>query len=163
MSVWVLRELGRASDLLPKAYYLRVFRVLSEGAFNGRSGFLSASKVQESVPTRYATTQAETESTPRVTCGLRPGQSLCGPCWANRAHNPTMPYFSLLIVLCCDIFYHRVGEAEYSGGWLLALISVALSVVGLLILHWGWLGVLLLQAVLFFALSIWNMRSKKRP
>ena len=74
-----------------------------------------------------------------------------------------MPYFSLLIVLCCAIFYHRVGEAEYSGGWLLALISVALSVVGLLILNWGWLGLLLLQAVLFFALSIWNMRSNKRP
>ena len=74
-----------------------------------------------------------------------------------------MPYFSLLIVLCCAIFYYRVGEAEYSGGWLLALISVALSVVGLLILHWSWLGVLLLQAAQFFALSIWNMRTKKRP
>ena len=88
---------------------------------------------------------------------------MCGPDRANPAHNATMPYFSLLIVLCCAIFYYRVGEAEYSGGWLLALISVALSVVGLLILHWGWLRVLLLQAALFFALSIWNMRSQKRP
>ena len=87
----------------------------------------------------------------------------CGQAAANQAHNPTMPYFSVLIVLCCAIFYYRVGEAEYSGGWLLALISVVLSVVGLLILHWSWLGVLLLQAGLFFALSIWNMRSKKGP
>jgi hypothetical protein len=74
-----------------------------------------------------------------------------------------MPYFSLLIVLCFAIFYYRVGEAEYSSGGLLALISVALSVLGLLLLHWGWLGILLLQAALFFALSLWNMRSKPRP
>jgi len=74
-----------------------------------------------------------------------------------------MPYFSLLMVLCFAVFYYRVGETEYNGGWLLALISVALSVVGLLILHWGWLGLVLLQAALFFALSIWNMRSKKGP
>lgn len=74
-----------------------------------------------------------------------------------------MPYFSLLIVLCFAIFYYRVGEAEYSSGGLLALISVALSVLGLLLLHWGWLGILLLQAALFLALSLWNMRSKPRP
>jgi hypothetical protein len=74
-----------------------------------------------------------------------------------------MPYFALLVVLCCATFYYWVGEAEYNGGWVLALISVMLSVLALLVLHWGWLGVLLLQAALFFALSIWNMRSKKRP
>jgi len=74
-----------------------------------------------------------------------------------------MPYWSLLIVLCFAIFYHRVGEAEYSSGGLLALISVVLSVVALLILRWGSLGILLLQAALFFALSRWNMRSKPRP
>jgi len=83
--------------------------------------------------------------------------------WAGQpVGDLTMPYFSLLIVLCCAIFYYRVGEAEYSGGWLLALISVALSVVSLL-LHWGWLGVFFLQAGLFLGLSIWNMRPKKGP
>jgi len=74
-----------------------------------------------------------------------------------------MPYFSLLIILCCAIFYYRLGEAEYGGGWLLALVSVVLSVVSLLVLHWGWRGTLLLQAGLFVALWVWNMRSSKRP
>lgn len=98
-----------------------------------------------------------------MTSGLRAGHNLmCAGCGQSDA-NPTMPYYSLLIVLCFAIFYHRVGESEYSNGWPLALISVALSVVGLLILHWGWLGVFLLQAALFLALSIWNVRSKKRP
>jgi hypothetical protein len=73
-----------------------------------------------------------------------------------------MPYLTLLIALCFAVFYYRLGEAEYGGGWLLALVSVALSVVGLFALHLGVLGNLLLQGGLFVALWIWNMR-KLRP
>lgn len=73
-----------------------------------------------------------------------------------------MPYLTLLIALCFAIFYHRLGEAEYGGGWLLTLVSVVLSVVGLLVLHFGVPGNLLLQGGLFVALWIWNMRTPKR-
>lgn len=74
-----------------------------------------------------------------------------------------MPYLTLLIVLCCAIFYYRLGEAEYKSGWLPALASVALSAAGLFVLHLGTWGNLLLQAGLFLALWAWNMRPSKRP
>ena len=59
-----------------------------------------------------------------------------------------------------NLFYYRVGEQEYSSGGLLALISVALWVIGILVLKFGWLGNLLLQVGLFFALTSWNMMRK---
>jgi hypothetical protein len=68
-----------------------------------------------------------------------------------------MPYTSLLLILCCGIFYYRLGESEYGSCGLLALVSVALWVVGVFLFKFGWLGNLLLQAGLFFALTVWNM------
>ena len=69
-----------------------------------------------------------------------------------------MPYLTLLLIICCAVFYYRVGEQEYGSGGLLALISVVLWVVGILAFRFGWLGNLLLQVGLFFALTLWNMR-----
>jgi hypothetical protein len=71
-----------------------------------------------------------------------------------------MPYLTLLLVICCGVFYYRVGESEYGSGELLALISVALWLIGIFLFKFGWLGNLLLQVALFFALSAWNMRRK---
>ena len=71
-----------------------------------------------------------------------------------------MPYLTLLIIICCAVFYYRVGEAEYGSGHLLALISVALWVTGAFLFKFRWPGNLLLQVGLFFALSLWNMRRK---
>jgi hypothetical protein len=68
-----------------------------------------------------------------------------------------MPYTSLLLIVCCAVFYHRVGEQEYGTGGLLALVSVALWGGGIFLFKFGWLGNLLLQVGLFFALSLWNM------
>lgn len=73
-----------------------------------------------------------------------------------------MPYTTILLIVCCAVFYYRVGEFEYgSGGWL-ALLSVALWAVGILALRFGWLGNLLVQAGLFLGLTIWNMTRQKR-
>ena len=71
-----------------------------------------------------------------------------------------MPYTTILLMICCGVFYYRVGEQEYSSGGLLALISVALWVIGILLLKCGWLGNLLLQVGLFLALTCWNMMRK---
>ena len=71
-----------------------------------------------------------------------------------------MPYLTLLIILCCAVFYYRVGESEYGLGEWLALMSVALWVIGIFLFKFGWLGNLLLQLVLFFALCAWNMKRK---
>jgi len=68
-----------------------------------------------------------------------------------------MPYTSLLLIICCAVFYYRLGEAEYGSGWLLALVSVALWAVGIFLFKFGWVGNLLLQVGLFFALTVWNM------
>ena len=72
-----------------------------------------------------------------------------------------MPYTTILLIVCCAVFYYRVGEFECgSGGWL-ALLSLALWAVGIFALHFGWLGNLLLQAGLFLGLTIRNMTRQK--
>jgi len=73
-----------------------------------------------------------------------------------------MPYTAILLIICCAVFYYRVGEMEYASGWLLALVSVALWLVGSYALGLGWLGNLLLQVGLFFALTFWNMSRRQR-
>lgn len=73
-----------------------------------------------------------------------------------------MPYTTILLIVCCAVFYYRVGESEYNTGWGLALVSVTLWVVGSFALHLGWLGSLLIQTGLFVALTIWNMMRRER-
>jgi len=73
-----------------------------------------------------------------------------------------MPYGLILIVLCCAIFYYRVGEQEYGGGWLLAIISVALFLIGTIAFGLGLIGNLLVQVALFFALTFYNMKRKPK-
>lgn len=72
-----------------------------------------------------------------------------------------MPYTTILLIVCCAVFYYRVGESEYGSGGLLALASVALWVVGSFALGFGWLGNLLVQVGLFFALTVWNMMRRQ--
>jgi hypothetical protein len=73
-----------------------------------------------------------------------------------------MPYTTILLIICCGVFYYRVGESEYGRGALLALASVALWVLGSYALRFGWLGNLLVQVGLFFALTFWNTQRAKR-
>lgn len=71
-----------------------------------------------------------------------------------------MPYTSFLLIICFAVFYYRVGESEYGSGGLLALISVTLWLIGGYALGFGWLGNILVQVALFFALTGWNMRRR---
>ena len=69
--------------------------------------------------------------------------------------------YTILLIVCCAVFYYRVGEFESgSGGWL-ALLSLALWAVGIFALRFGWLGNLLVQVGLFLGLTIWNMTRQK--
>ncbi len=72
-----------------------------------------------------------------------------------------MPYTTILLIVCCAVFYYRVGESEYGSGGLLALASVALWVVGSLALGFGALSNLLVQVGLYFALTVWNMMRRQ--
>ena len=73
-----------------------------------------------------------------------------------------MPYTTILLIVCCAVFYYRLGEFEYGSGGLLALASVALWVIGTFALGFGLLGNLLVQVGLFFALTVWNMMRRER-
>jgi hypothetical protein len=73
-----------------------------------------------------------------------------------------MPYTTLLLIICCAVFYYRVGEQEYGSGGLLALVSVVLWGIGILVFRLGGVGNLLLQAGLFLALTLWNMSGTRR-
>jgi len=75
---------------------------------------------------------------------------------------PDMPYTTILLIICCAVFYYRLGEFEYGSGGLLALASVALWVIGSFALRFGWFGNLLVQVGLFFALTVWNIMRRKR-
>ena len=73
-----------------------------------------------------------------------------------------MPYTTILLIVCCAVIYYRIGESEYGRGALLALASVALWVLGSYVLRFGWLGNLLVQVGLYFALTFWNIQRAKR-
>jgi len=75
---------------------------------------------------------------------------------------PDMPYTTILVIICCAVFYYRLGEFEYSSGGPLALASVALWLIGTLAFRFGWLGNLLVQVGLFFALTVWNIMRRER-
>ncbi len=73
-----------------------------------------------------------------------------------------MPYTTLLLIICCAVFYYRVGESEYGSGELLALISVLLWLLGMFAFQFGWIANLLLQVGLFVGLTVWNMRQRPK-
>jgi len=71
-------------------------------------------------------------------------------------------YTTILLIICCAVFYYRLGEFEYGSGGLLALASVALWVIGIFAFRLGWIGNLLVQVGLFFGLTVWNMIRRER-
>ena len=73
-----------------------------------------------------------------------------------------MPYTTILLIICCAVFYYRIGEQEYGSGGVLALVSVVLWMTGQFALGFGWLANLLVQVGLFFALTFWNMSRRTR-
>ncbi len=72
-----------------------------------------------------------------------------------------IPGFGLLIMLGCAAFYYKVGEAEYSSGFLPAAVSILLWLGSAYFLHWEIPGCVLGQAGLFAALTAWNMLRSK--
>ncbi len=66
----------------------------------------------------------------------------------------------VLVIAGCAIAYYRIGEIEYSRGFLVAAVSVFISVVTFHGLRWSLTGVLLAQLGLFIILTIINLRRK---
>lgn len=70
--------------------------------------------------------------------------------------------FGWLIMICCVVFFYRIGEQEYNGSPVPALISFALWLFGSFVLGVGIIINLVLQAGLFLGLTVWNFRRGPR-
>jgi hypothetical protein len=79
-------------------------------------------------------------------------------------YNP-YEYFPVLVGLALGIvfavFFYRVGEIEYEKGTLICLVSIAISVVVSFLLHWGALGGVTSQLLLFLAMWVFNVQRNK--
>jgi hypothetical protein len=71
-----------------------------------------------------------------------------------------VPYFPILIIVICAVFFHRAAEFENESGSLWAGLSLLISAVTWFLFHWGWLGCLLGQAALFVGITIFRMLRK---
>lgn len=70
--------------------------------------------------------------------------------------------FGWLIMFCCIVFFYRVGEQEYDGSPIPALISLGLWLLGSFALGFGMIVNLVLQVALFLGLTAWNIRRGPR-
>jgi hypothetical protein len=70
-----------------------------------------------------------------------------------------------LYILACVILYYRVGDQEYGKGFMWALISFFISILTTVVVPLGTFGFLMAQALIFAAMTAYNMRreSQKLP
>jgi hypothetical protein len=73
-----------------------------------------------------------------------------------------MYYVSLLIILACAVAYYHIGEMEYQKGFLLAAVSLLVSVVTFFWLKWWWLPGIGAQVGIFIVLTVANICRKDR-
>jgi len=71
-----------------------------------------------------------------------------------------MPYFTILLVSICAVFFYRAAELENESTLLWTGMSVVISAAALFFLHWGWLGCLLGQIGLFVGITVFRMLRK---
>ena len=72
-----------------------------------------------------------------------------------------VPYLSILVAVCCAIFFFRVAEYERLSALSWALGSAGVSA-GLILLGWGG-GVMLLAQVALFGILWWYNAQRKEP
>lgn len=63
--------------------------------------------------------------------------------------------FSLFLCIACVVFFYKLGDTEYTSGFIMAVISFALWVAGAFV--FGFFGAALGQIGLFAALTIINI------
>ena len=67
---------------------------------------------------------------------------------------------NLGIMVVSAYLYYRIGRAEYGQGYLIALISIILSITSITLLRIGVYGLLALQGLPYIGLTIWNIKHK---
>jgi hypothetical protein len=71
-----------------------------------------------------------------------------------------MPYFEIMVIVACAIFFHRAAEFENESSLVWTGLSLVISVVTFFVFHWGWLGCLLGQAGLFAGITTFRVLRK---
>ena len=69
--------------------------------------------------------------------------------------------FNFLILIAFAIFYNRAAESEDAPAILWTALSIAISVLTWLVLHWGMLGMILGQVALFIGISLFRALRKE--
>ena len=67
-----------------------------------------------------------------------------------------IPYFQIILLLCCAIFYHRAAVFENESPFLWAALSVLTFLLTWLVLGYAWLGCLLGQLALLAAITLYR-------
>src|SRR5665213_3306880 len=67
-----------------------------------------------------------------------------------------MPYFSILIIATCAIFFYRAAEFEDESTLIWCGLSVTISVATFFWLHWSWLGIILGQVALYVGITLFG-------
>lgn len=71
-----------------------------------------------------------------------------------------MPYLPIVVCVAFAVFFYRAAEFEDEPAFIWCGLSVVISVLALLWLHWGWMGIILSQAALFAGITIVRMLRK---
>lgn len=71
-----------------------------------------------------------------------------------------MNYLPLVALVVFAVVFYRAGKMEHSWGLLWATLSLAISILTLFALHWGWIGFFGGQAALFMGITFYRMRQK---
>ncbi len=90
---------------------------------------------------------------------------------ANKAGETLSPFRCLIVVpyglvyvgilmAVCAIFFYRAGQFDGGPGVLWAVLSILISALVWRVFHWGWLGILAGQVVLFAGITIVRISRK---
>ena len=71
-----------------------------------------------------------------------------------------MPYFPLVVLIVCAVFFYRAAEAEDASGLLWAALSVVISIFILRYTALGWIGMLIGQVGLFIGIGLFRALHK---
>ena len=73
----------------------------------------------------------------------------------------TIPYLPILAMIGFAVFFYRAAEAEDESNLVWCGLSLLVSVVTIFWRHWGWLGIISAQLVLFIGITFLRMQRKK--
>ena len=72
-----------------------------------------------------------------------------------------MPYFPILIISLCAVFYYRAAQFENQSPVIWPGLSLLISGLTWFVFKWGILGSVVAQVGLFAGITVWRILRKK--